>query len=195
MESYLEIIDTRTGDAKVTGIGAVFETNELTREAFESARPLHREGGGFMLDLYIDGDLIDSIELDADGVALVSGVEPKSAECYAKYDKAEWDRAMQLRLGGLIPEESETAVPPPPELFYIVNKEYSKSGVALMWRPNNRGYTTDLKKAGQYTREECERLGVPELVFLPVKDLGQEDCLTCIPDMVWVNRAKPLARH
>lgn len=91
--TYLEIIDTRTGDAKHTGIGAMFQTEQLTRDAFESARPFHVEKGDFLLDLHINGDLIDTIELTAEGVTQVSGVVPGSPEYYAEYDLQQWQAA------------------------------------------------------------------------------------------------------
>lgn len=111
MDTFLEIIDARTGDAKHTGIGAMFDSEETTRQAFESARPLHTAGGGFLLDLHIDGDLIDTIELTAAGVQLVSGVTPESPEYYVEYDKKEWQQAEAIYLTGLTPgkEAEQTA--------------------------------------------------------------------------------------
>lgn len=32
------------------------------------------------------------------------------------------------------------------------------AGVALWWRPNERGYTTDLQFAGRYSRDHAERI-------------------------------------
>lgn len=94
MNTYLEIIDARTDDAKHTGIGAMFKTEQLTREAFESARLLHVENGGFLLDLHVDGDLIDTIELTAEGVEQVSGTKPESPEFYVEYDRSYWQEAV-----------------------------------------------------------------------------------------------------
>lgn len=92
---YMEIVDARTGDARQTGLGAIFDTDEETRQAFESARPLHTDGGGFFLDLHTgDGDLVDTIELTAEGVERVSGTKPKSPEYYVEYDKKQWEDAI-----------------------------------------------------------------------------------------------------
>ena len=83
-DTYLEIFDARTGDIRRTGIGAMFDTEEETRRAFEVARQFEVVGGGFLLDLYIDGDLVDTIELDAAGVEAVSGEKPKPPEHYTE---------------------------------------------------------------------------------------------------------------
>lgn len=92
---YMEIIDARTGDARQTGLGAIFDTDAETKQAFESARPLHTDGGGFFLDLHTgDGDLVDTIELTAEGVERVSGTKPESPEYYVEYDKKQWADAM-----------------------------------------------------------------------------------------------------
>jgi hypothetical protein len=94
-DAYLEIIDVRTGDARETGIGAVFETETEARQAFESARSLHADGGGFLLDLHTgDGDLVDTIELTAEGVERVSGTKAESPEYYVEYDKMQWEDAI-----------------------------------------------------------------------------------------------------
>lgn len=90
MNTYLEVIDTRSGDARHTDIGAIFESVPATKEAFENARRLHTEGAPFLLDLYIDGDLVDTINLTAEGVELVSGKVPESAEHYIQYDQDYW---------------------------------------------------------------------------------------------------------
>ena len=98
MDTYLEIIDTRSGNACHTGIGSMFVSVDATRDAFESARQLHQDDGQFLLDLYIDGDLVDTINLDANGVELVSGVEPESVEHYIEFDQANWAAARKRLL-------------------------------------------------------------------------------------------------
>ena len=94
METYLEIFDTRTDDIRKTGLGAAFETEEETRQAFQKAKALENEGGGFLLDLYVDGNLIDTIELSANGVEVLTGEEPKTPEFYTAYDKDETMKAL-----------------------------------------------------------------------------------------------------
>lgn len=43
------------------------------------------------------------------------------------------------------------------DLFYIRTNGYSGNSL-IWWRPNSRGYTTNLDEAGKYTREEAERI-------------------------------------
>lgn len=43
------------------------------------------------------------------------------------------------------------------EKFYIYSVSHSPvNGQALWWGPNDSGYTTDINKAGIYTREQVE---------------------------------------
>ncbi len=94
-ELYLEIVDARTGDARQTGLGAIFDTDAEAWQAFESTRSLHTDGGGFFLDLHTgNGDLADTIELTAEGVERVSGVKPESPEYYVEYDEKQWADAI-----------------------------------------------------------------------------------------------------
>jgi len=96
-DTYLEIIDVRTGDAHKTGIGAVFNTTKETRHNFDAARSLHTPGGGFLLDLYVNDDLVDTIELTAAGVEAVSGEKPVSPEYYVDYDEKFWASVRQQK--------------------------------------------------------------------------------------------------
>ncbi len=91
METYLEIIDARSGNACVTGLGAMFKSIKATREAFDNARQLEKANGPFLLDLYVKGDLVDTIRIDADGVEAISGTTPESPEYYVEYDKKFWE--------------------------------------------------------------------------------------------------------
>jgi hypothetical protein len=43
---------------------------------------------------------------------------------------------------------------PEPELFYLRTRGYIGNGL-VWWRPNSQGYTSDLKQAGKYAREEA----------------------------------------
>lgn len=94
-DTYLEIIDARTGDARKTGIGAAFQTTEEARRNFDAARQLHTPNGGFLLDLYINGNLVDTIELTAEGVKAVSGEAPKSPKHYVEFDMSFWKSVRQ----------------------------------------------------------------------------------------------------
>lgn len=38
--------------------------------------------------------------------------------------------------------------------FVIYSKKHSR-GIAIWWSPNNSGYTNDLKRAGEYTKEQA----------------------------------------
>lgn len=91
MQTYMEIVDIRTGDARHTGIGfcAARESTEITRQQFEIAREFDtgKEDAEFLLDMYIAGDLSDTIGLDAGGVEIISGQRPESPEYYVDYDK------------------------------------------------------------------------------------------------------------
>jgi hypothetical protein len=44
-----------------------------------------------------------------------------------------------------------------PELFFIQDTREYVGNCMLFWRPDGRGYTTDLKRAGRYTRAEYSR--------------------------------------
>ena len=61
------------------GLGADF-TPQDARDYFEKARQLHKPGGGYRLNLYIAGALVDTVELDAFGVKLVTGSAPERRE-------------------------------------------------------------------------------------------------------------------
>lgn len=43
-------------------------------------------------------------------------------------------------------------------MFYILSLKYSKIDEPLVWwRPDNRGYTNDLSRAGKYTEEDVRK--------------------------------------
>lgn len=46
------------------------------------------------------------------------------------------------------------------ELYYIQSEErgFTASGQPFWWRPNRKGYTTDISKAGKYTHEEAKEI-------------------------------------
>lgn len=95
MKWHMEIIDARERGAK-TGKGAAYTTEAECRAAFERARPLARKGRAeFLLDLHNDnGDLLDTIQIDAAGFEALTGEPPMSAEYYTQWDADYWRRAM-----------------------------------------------------------------------------------------------------
>lgn len=96
---YMEIIDCRGQGAK-TGEGAAYATEAKARVAFNLARFLAvpERRAAFLLDLHNpNGDLLDTILLDAAGFEAIVGKPPQSAEVYASYDKAYWQQALAQR--------------------------------------------------------------------------------------------------
>jgi len=71
----------------------MFESIKATREAFENAHQFGKENAPFLLDLYIEGDLVDTIHIEAKDVELLSGITPESPEYYVEYDKKYWASA------------------------------------------------------------------------------------------------------
>lgn len=96
MQNYLEIIDTRSGDARKTGIISIFKDEIETRKAFISAGTMHTANGPFCLDMYINGNLEETIHLTEDSVEAITGVKVESVDVYIKYDEDFWERARQL---------------------------------------------------------------------------------------------------
>lgn len=81
--------------------------------------------------------------------------------------------------------------------FYIlcIHKELPRSDLALWWKPDCRGYTTDLDQAGVYTAEEVEVLQRTTLrllkegvscmdVPIPVARVRAVACLSVLFDCV-----------
>lgn len=90
----LELIDVRTSEARKTGQGAIFATDQATLAAFESARAIAvpNDQGQFLIDYYdAAGDLVDSILIDAAGFQAILGVAPRSPDYYTIYDQAFWE--------------------------------------------------------------------------------------------------------
>jgi hypothetical protein len=73
----------------------MWETPQECVDDFNSRRYLSVEGDeySFLLDLYIDNDLVDTITLNIEGYKAVVGEEPPSMEECAKFDKEYWDEA------------------------------------------------------------------------------------------------------
>jgi len=95
---YLEMIDVRTGDARMTGDGAVFNNRDETIKAFESLRPIAKPASHcFLVDLWLGGNLIDTIEIDEAGFKAITGKVPKAPEYYKKFDERCWLVAQRKR--------------------------------------------------------------------------------------------------
>ncbi len=87
-DTYLEIVDVRTDDTYYTGMGALFGDEIETLVQFARARKLENPQGGFLLDLYVEGALLDTITLDEAGVRQLVGEDEKifPSSCYAVLD-------------------------------------------------------------------------------------------------------------
>lgn len=86
----LEMVDVRGDEPRLTGHGAIFDTDAETLAAFHNAKPLEvpKERGEFVIDNYdTNGDLVDSILIDAAGFTAVLGESPREPEYYALYDQ------------------------------------------------------------------------------------------------------------
>lgn len=87
----MEILDTRTGQYRKTGEGAIMRSPVETWAAFQTAKKaLHVPGGGLVLDLYVDDELKDTITLNSYGFKRLTGSLPKSPQEYEKYDTVWW---------------------------------------------------------------------------------------------------------
>ena len=93
MTARMEIVDIREHDARMTGHGAIYETNEQTLAVFNATRALSvpEERAEFMLDYYSDEDTLeDTILLDADGFTALVNEAPKSHAYYRTLDTHYW---------------------------------------------------------------------------------------------------------
>lgn len=61
---------------------------------------------------------------------------------------------MGLRLIGLLCSKQE----PMQDLFYIQDSRQYVGNDMLWWCPEGKGYTTDMRQAGTFTRDEAQRL-------------------------------------
>ena len=44
------------------------------------------------------------------------------------------------------------------DYYIICMKEQSREGTALFWKPESKGYTSDVNQAGLFTKEFAERI-------------------------------------
>lgn len=87
MKHYLEIIDIRLGGAQ-TGQGAEYTNAKDARKAFRAVKEI--PNADFLLDLHVDGGLVDTKHIDAATFERLTGSAPKSADEYKVYDVAYW---------------------------------------------------------------------------------------------------------
>ena len=123
-QAYLEILDVRTGEACKTGLGAIFETNEQTKQSFDVAKSMEVKKGqeDFILDYYnANGDLDGTILLDSNGVKTLTGFDTGPAEYYKDYDKQYW---VGQRLRSKIQSMEEKAQEP--ETVEVLNSVLTK---------------------------------------------------------------------
>ncbi|MBA7559122.1 hypothetical protein ES708_00735 [subsurface metagenome] len=92
MKRYMEMIyiDDK-GDARLTGIGAMFETDDETTVAFESIRAkeldIKNPKAKFIVDLWEkNGSIVDSIAIDVPTFESVSGEKFQGNQHYVDYD-------------------------------------------------------------------------------------------------------------
>ena len=94
MRRYMEMIFIDAeGNARKTGVGAEFESDRATTEAFESVRASASDikTAPFLLDLHEDnGDLIDTIPISAETFAAVTGEPVLSDAEYIAVDEQYW---------------------------------------------------------------------------------------------------------
>ncbi len=95
----LELIDCR-GVGRKTGKGTSYANEGAARAAFEAARTLEvsKECAAFLVDLHNDnGDLLDTIRIDASGFEALIGEPPKSVAVYDAVDRRYWKDARAAR--------------------------------------------------------------------------------------------------
>lgn len=67
-----------------------------------------------------------------------------------------------------------TEMQPGPKLFFLASYKHGFcNGCVMWWRPNECGYTPDIKQAGTYTAEQVAALENDETVAVPVEWLHQ----------------------
>ena len=91
MGKYMEMIYIDSQDnARLTGVGAEFKTDDETVRAFESVRSRNTDisEADFLLDLHEDnGDLVDSIPISKETFTSVSGEPFLGEQHYIDHDK------------------------------------------------------------------------------------------------------------
>lgn len=95
---YLEMIDVRTGNSAKTGLGAAFKTETEARAKFEAAIGLAvpDDQTAFFVDFRNpDGDILDTVPIDADGFEAIIGHPPESPDVYTAVDRAYWAKRVQ----------------------------------------------------------------------------------------------------
>ncbi len=91
--SHMEMIYLDGNDACKTGVGAEFETQQRTWDAFKSAKliAVPPERATFAIDYFNrNGDLTNTIHIDDVGFLRITGRAPESAAFYRAHDAAHW---------------------------------------------------------------------------------------------------------
>lgn len=94
IRSEMEMIYVCKGpNAYKTGIGAIFDTNAATFDAFKSAKKIGvpLQDAEFLLDYYNRrGELSDTVGLSRSGFEYITGEKAKSESEYAEVDREHW---------------------------------------------------------------------------------------------------------
>ena len=86
--AFIELLDTRPASQPCrTGFMGIFNSIEETLAEFEKARRFQKEGGCFQLNLYIGGDLTQTIRLDEQGFTALFNAPPPAPEFSLAYEK------------------------------------------------------------------------------------------------------------
>lgn len=95
-QAFMEMLclDRNSTHSFKTLVGAAYETEEQAKQAWASFAELEVsiEQATFILDLYIENDLFESIFLDSEGFKAITGCEPQSIESYEEIDRRYWNQ-------------------------------------------------------------------------------------------------------
>lgn len=88
---HLEVVDVRSGTPRITGLGGIFKTDELTREEFEHARKelaVPMEQAEFLIDYYDpSATLVDTIAITSEGFKRIFKEGPPPPEYFEIHDE------------------------------------------------------------------------------------------------------------
>lgn len=82
------------GHARKTNVGAIFDSDRDTQQAFESVIPSQDEEGRFLLDLLgSDDNIIATVRISGETYARVTGEPVLTNEEYLEIDRKYWQEA------------------------------------------------------------------------------------------------------